>query len=66
MKKIIEHLGTTFIFSTHDQKVIDHADRLVKVEDGTIKAFGVRDAEYRWNLARVRNLSDIAAGETTE
>ena len=66
MKKINEHLGTTFIFSTHDQKVIDHADRLVKVEDGTIKAFGVRDAEYRWNLARVRNLSDIAAGETTE
>ncbi len=66
MKKINEHLGTTFIFSTHDQKVIDHADRLVKVEDGTIKAFGVRDAENRWNLARVRNLSDIAAGETTE
>jgi putative ABC transport system ATP-binding protein len=65
MKKINEHLGTTFIFSTHDQKVIDHADRLVKVEDGTIKAFGVRDAENRWNLARVRNLSDIAAGETT-
>jgi putative ABC transport system ATP-binding protein len=66
MKKINEQLGTTFIFSTHDQKVIDHADRLVKVEDGTIKAFGVRDAENRWNLARVRNLSDIAADETTE
>ncbi|MER2539455.1 MAG: ABC transporter ATP-binding protein [Azonexus sp.] len=66
MKKINEQLGTTFIFSTHDQKVIDHADRLVKVEDGTIKAFGVRDAENRWNLACVRNLSDIAADETTE
>lgn len=66
MKKINQHLGTTFIFSTHDQKVIDHADRLVKVEDGSIKAFGVRDAENNWNLAKVRNLSDIAAGDTSE
>lgn len=61
MKLINEHLGTTFIFSTHDQKVIDHADRLVKVEDGTIKAFGVRGPKRNWNIARVRNLSDIAA-----
>ncbi|PKO35738.1 MAG: ABC transporter [Betaproteobacteria bacterium HGW-Betaproteobacteria-7] len=61
MKLINEHLGTTFIFSTHDQKVIDHANRLVKVEDGTIKAFGVRSAKRKWNIARVRNLSDIAA-----
>jgi putative ABC transport system ATP-binding protein len=61
MKLINEHLGTTFIFSTHDQKVIDHANRLVKVEDGTIKAFGVRSAKRNWNIARVRNLSDIAA-----
>ena len=66
MKKINQHLGTTFIFSTHDQKVIDHADRLVKVEDGSIKAFGVRDAENNWNLVKVRNLSDIAAGDITE
>ncbi len=27
---------TTFIFSTHDQKVIDHADRVVKIWDGEI------------------------------
>jgi putative ABC transport system ATP-binding protein len=66
MKKINQHLGTTFIFSTHDQKVIDHADRLVKVEDGSIKAFGIRDAENNWNLAKVRNLSDIAAGDIAE
>ena len=66
MKKINQHLGTTFIFSTHDQKVIDHADRLVKVEDGSIKAFGVRDAENNWNLVKIRNLSDIAAGDISE
>ncbi|MDP3537295.1 MAG: ABC transporter ATP-binding protein [Azonexus sp.] len=66
MKMINEHLGTTFIFSTHDQKVIDHANRLVKVEDGTIKAFGIRGADKRWNIARVRNLSDIAAENIPE
>ena len=66
MKKINEHLGTTFIFSTHDQKVIDHANRLVKVEDGTIKAFGVRDDTGGWNIASVRNLSDMAAGDIPE
>ncbi|UCV01911.1 ABC transporter ATP-binding protein [Dechloromonas denitrificans] len=66
MKKINEHLGTTFIFSTHDQKVIDHANRLVKVEDGTIKAFGIRGPKNNWNIARVRNLSDIAAENIPE
>ena len=66
MKKINEHLGTTFIFSTHDQKVIDHANRLVKVEDGTIKAFGIRAPKNNWNIARVRNLSDIAAENIPE
>jgi len=66
MKKINEHLGTTFIFSTHDQKVIDHANRLVKVEDGTIKAFGIRGPDNGWNIVRVRNLSDIAAENIPE
>jgi len=59
MKKINEHLGTTFIFSTHDQKVIDHANRLVKVEDGTIKSFGIRDTDKKWRIARVRNPSEL-------
>ncbi len=56
MKQINRHLKTTFIFSTHDQKVIDHADRLVQVEDGYITAFGVRSqGDKTWNIARVRN-----------
>jgi len=66
MKKINEHLGTTFIFSTHDQKVIDHANRLVKIEDGSITAFGIRGDDKNWNLVRVRNLSDIAAENIVE
>ena len=57
MKEINRHLKTTFIFSTHDQKVIDHADRLVQMEDGSITAFGIRN-EKSWNLARVRNQSE--------
>jgi putative ABC transport system ATP-binding protein len=36
MKRINEQQGTTFIFSTHDQKVIDCADRVVGLVDGRI------------------------------
>jgi putative ABC transport system ATP-binding protein len=36
MKRINRELGTTFIFSTHDQRVMTMADRLVKMEDGEI------------------------------
>ena len=39
--------GTTFIFSTHDQKVIDMADRLIRIEDGEIRRLGVKtDKEW--------------------
>jgi putative ABC transport system ATP-binding protein len=59
MKQINRHLKTTFIFSTHDQKVIDRADRLVQMEDGRITAFGVRNETDRsWNLARVKSLPE--------
>lgn len=59
MKDINRHLKTTFIFSTHDQKVIDRADRLVQMEDGRITAFGVRnEGSKTWNLARIRPPSE--------
>lgn len=66
MKSINRRLGTTFIFSTHDQKVIDVADRLVRMEDGTVKALGVRGADGEWSMARVRNLSELAVGDSGE
>lgn len=66
MRAINRRLGTTFIFSTHDQKVIDMADRLVRMEDGIITALGVRNEDDQWNLVRVRNLSELAVGETGE
>ncbi|MBA3033086.1 MAG: ABC transporter ATP-binding protein [Gammaproteobacteria bacterium] len=42
MRDINHKLGTTFIFSTHDQRVVDMADRLVRIEDGTLRELGIR------------------------
>lgn len=36
MKGMNEKYGTTFIFSTHDQMVMDYASRLVRLHDGMI------------------------------
>lgn len=36
MKKINRHKKTTFIFSTHDQKIMAMADRVIKLWDGVI------------------------------
>ncbi|MBI5630576.1 MAG: ABC transporter ATP-binding protein [Elusimicrobia bacterium] len=36
MKGINRRLGTTFIFSTHDPKIVAQADRVVKLADGEI------------------------------
>ncbi|MCX7893859.1 MAG: ABC transporter ATP-binding protein [Burkholderiales bacterium] len=47
MKDINRRLGTTFIFSTHDKKVMAKADRLVRIEDGRIRLLGIR-AESGW------------------
>jgi putative ABC transport system ATP-binding protein len=37
MPKLNQEEGITFIFSTHDQRVIDRASRIIYVEDGKIK-----------------------------
>jgi len=36
MKQINADQGTTFIFSTHDPKVTDRADRVIRLQDGLI------------------------------
>ncbi len=36
MKKLNEEEGVTFIFSTHDQRVIDRAKRIITLDDGKI------------------------------
>jgi len=42
MKEINRKAGTTFIFSTHDRRVMNMADRLVRIEDGQISKLGVQ------------------------
>jgi putative ABC transport system ATP-binding protein len=38
MKELNTRRGTTFIFSTHDRLVMDHARRLVRLRDGRIES----------------------------
>ena len=60
MKQINRSFKTTFIFSTHDKRVIAKADRLVRIDDGEIFALGVRSEKKTWSLARNRRTSDGA------
>ncbi len=36
MKKLNRELGVTFLFSTHDEKVMQHLDRIISLEDGKV------------------------------
>jgi putative ABC transport system ATP-binding protein len=51
MKDINRRTNTTFIFSTHDRKVMAKADRLVTIEDGRIGQLGKR-SPHGWVLVR--------------
>ncbi|TRX51189.1 ABC transporter ATP-binding protein [Fulvivirga sp. M361] len=37
MKRLSHELKTTFIFSTHDEKVMGYLDRIISLEDGKVK-----------------------------
>jgi len=57
MRRINRNTGATFVFSTHDKRVIDMADRRVDLEDGRIVRLGVRsgkDWSYAWELREAR------------
>lgn len=60
MKDINRASGTTFVFSTHDRKVMNMADRLVRVADGQITALGAR-ADQRWTFVKDRRAHDDGA-----
>lgn len=51
MRNINRRLNTTFIFSTHDRRVMRMADRLVKVEDGEISMLAMRNNK-KWSKVR--------------
>jgi putative ABC transport system ATP-binding protein len=42
MEKLNQEHGVTFIFSTHDPKVMDRARRLVRLVDGRVASDDVR------------------------
>ncbi|MFO8064248.1 MAG: ABC transporter ATP-binding protein [Spirochaetia bacterium] len=44
MKEVNRRRGTTFVFSTHDQMVMDYADRLCRLHDGLIESDERRSA----------------------
>jgi putative ABC transport system ATP-binding protein len=53
MKAINQKYRTTFVFSTHDDRVIAAADRLVRIEDGQLTSLGVRHpGDGRWVMVR--------------
>lgn len=55
MREINRSLKTTFIFSTHDKRVMDMADRLVRIEDGVVTMFGVQSEAGKWAWAKPSN-----------
>lgn len=51
MKDINQQFGTTFIFSTHDRRVMAMADRLIRIEDGQVAMLGLK-VDEKWKLVR--------------
>ena len=43
MKKMNKEFGTTFIFSTHDQKIVDIADHVIQLRDGLVSQDSRKD-----------------------
>jgi putative ABC transport system ATP-binding protein len=52
MKEINGNFKTTFIFSTHDARVMAMADRVVSIEDGQLTKEEVRDEKKHANRTR--------------
>lgn len=57
MKELNEEQGTTFIFSTHDHKVMELASRIVRVQDGRI----VDDGSGKANRVVTNGVSQTAS-----
>jgi putative ABC transport system ATP-binding protein len=62
MKDINSSYSTTFVFSTHDRKVIAKADRLVRIEDGRIRMLGVK-RHSDWVTVREQQMGKTASKE---
>lgn len=51
MKDVNRRYGTTFIFSTHDRRVMAMADRLIRIEDGRVTKLGIK-TDQKWKSVR--------------
>ena len=60
MRRINRKYGTTFVFSTHDPRVLDMADRRIDIEDGVIRRLGIRQGT-EWAYAMERESSEAEA-----
>lgn len=61
MKEINRNTGTTFIFSTHDRRIMSMADRLIRIEDGQIASLAMK-VENKWQSVRLGSKSDQQQG----
>lgn len=57
MKDINRDYGTTFIFSTHDRRIMAMADRLIRIEDGRISSLGMKVNE-EWKSVKPNHKGD--------
>lgn len=58
MKEINVNFKTTFIFSTHDSRVMAMANRLIHIQDGQIVEQDVKDDDKRTTVTEHRSASD--------
>lgn len=61
MKRLNRELQTTFIFSTHDPKIVEIADHVIRLQDGLVVEDVRRNGAQRQELAAG---AGAAAGET--
>jgi putative ABC transport system ATP-binding protein len=51
MKDINRRYGTTFIFSTHDRRIMAMADRLIRIEDGRVSSLAMK-VNHQWKSVK--------------
>ncbi len=53
MRALNRQLGVTFLFATHDQRLLDHADRVIRLCDGRIITDSAKETDHE-NLSFAR------------
>lgn len=62
MKELNRHYGTTFIFSTHDRRIMAMADRLIRIEDGRLASLAMK-VDKQWRSVRAAGRVVVGQGE---